>query len=358
MSIDPKLILQQIESLPEPEQKKVLDKVPASPAKAKAILRQLLPQDRMDAIKEILFEMRTEHISAIREAIESEYQLREHLGEWSEAVLSEAKLEIKKLSYQGSKTESKYSYVYVIKRSSSKGQSVGPLFHTINQHEYRYTLLDNGGIAFSSGEIFKLTSRDNPAQVRLIRLLKLDPPPLDYQFGNKLVIPLHFENYHPQTREPVSRQSVPFPDCIKSGTFQKKHWLVESQSIHSTESESIQAPVLLTERQVQKAVGLLQSWQKLSSYLKSPWYVSISDDGRYKLIHSSGKPMFGCDTRRLRFMSYQSPQCLSAWFEELALALISVATTDERFYGKYLLDQLKSTAPQEITERLLDIHEI
>jgi hypothetical protein len=332
-------------------------------SQAKAMLSLLEPRQRVEIAKHLIFSTKPEYIEELKYAITTEYDLRQHRGELVKNTsphLGKTKLEIKRIPYHHKGVHKRYTYVYVMRYRDNSFRCLGRLFQTDDSHEYRYTLLENGGVTFSEQEVFKLTSLKDPNQVQFIRLLRLEAPPLDYEFQDhgslELQIPLIYEVLHPQTHQPQSQQQINFPDCVNSGIFKKQLWQVETLEpqppFHPRQvPDGRRSPLLqlaIPMQEAQQTIAALTHWQYLSEIgFPLPWYLSVTA-AAYRLVHSQGQMLLEFQIREQVLWSPQSPQQLVQYFQELGLALVAQSQQNvpesQSFYqeGTELMTRLRS----------------
>ncbi len=303
----------------------------------KIILNLLEPRQRVEIAKHLIFSTKSEYIEDLKYAITTEYELRKSRGELFKAPaprIGKTKLEIKRIPYHHKGVSKRYTYVYVMRYRDNAFRCLGRLFQTEDSHEYRYTLLENGGLAFSEREVFKLTSLRHPEQSKLIRLLRLEAPPLEYEFQDKsalgLQVPLVYEILHPETYQPQRQQRVDFPHCVNSGSFKKQLWQVETVDLLAItdamwSAAETRSPLLQLEipmQAAQKTIAALTHWQRLSEVaFSAPWYLSLTP-AAYRLVHGQGQMLLEFQIREQRLWSHQLPKQLAYYFESLGLALV------------------------------------
>jgi hypothetical protein len=292
------------------------------------LIDRLSPGDQFELVKQILFSMKAEYVDELQFWFANEYYLRQDLGELEETPdLVKTKLEIKRIPYKAKKTF--YTYVYVLRRRDGVQRCLGALLPV--EHDYQYRLPEAGGIVFSQHEQFRLTHKSDPQQVKLIRLLRLDPPPPDYDFEDdqplNLQVGLHFESLNPFTYQPQSVHQVDFPDCLKTGIFRKKDWHFEAIALPPSAATTFEVGSATASGQflrvapqaVPAVLEQIEQWEILSqSALKGDrWHLTISEVA-YRLIHGSGTLIVEYRTRDSLLWSEQSVPVLVQWFEELA----------------------------------------
>lgn len=379
-------IIQSLQSLSPIELAEVLQALPQLEISAlKQLLAHLSPRRRVELMKQLIFATRPEYIEDLKYVITTEYQLRQSRGElMGEAapLLSKTKLEMKRIPYQRKQVVKGYTYVYAMRRCDGVQRCLGRLLQTEDSHEYRYTLLENGGITFDSHTIFRLTSLQNPQEVMCIRLLKLGAPPLEYEFENvsplELQVPLFYEVLHPQTYHPVSQEKVDFPACVNEGLFKKQLWQIEAIALPDLALEGDSAPLQSTiealdipEPQASQVIEALTYWQRLSqvAFGRSPWYLTTRA-ATYQLIHSDGQAILEFRLREGCLSSPQSPSQVAQYFQQLGLGLMQtpLSPPSMREEGARLSAQMQSfllsqaglnakrqTKPMNILRVLLEI---
>jgi hypothetical protein len=374
-------IIQAFQSLSSEEILAVLQSLPkVEISQVKAILNLLEPRQRVEVAKHLIFSTKPEYIEDLKYAITTEYDLRQSRGALVRDPLprlGKTKLEIKRIPYRHKNVCKRYTYVYVMRYRDNAFRCLGRLLQTEDSHEYQYTLLENGGLAFSEREVFKLTSVQDPEQVKLIRLLRLEAPPLDYEFRDdgplELQVPLVYEALHPETHQPQSQQRVDFPACVTSGIFKKQLWQIETLTspalfdspLAGSGKRSPSLHLAIPAQDAQSTIAALTYWQRLSEVgCLVPWYLSFTV-AAYRLVHGQGQMLLEFHIRDQVLWSSQSPQQLSQYFQELGLALVAKSQQGNDapyFYqegtklvaGLRSLQRIRGTSPPELLQWLLD----
>lgn len=135
--------------------------------------------------------------------------------------------------YQKGKTRQVYIYVRRRQRQNVSCY-LGELFLIPEGHAYQFCSSPDGGLLFPENNIFRL-SDPKTGRSHVIKLLKLDPPPPDYDIpdpGSKepidLQLKLHLELLNPVTLQPQDRRFTYFPTCMHgAGQLSQSVWQVE-----------------------------------------------------------------------------------------------------------------------------------
>lgn len=193
--------------------------------------KELSPERRIHVIEQALSDVEIDKIKELERALAT-------LRSQRSIVSGTTRLGLKQVSYQGKQTQ--YTYVYLFDRSSNRARSLGALFQTNHQYEYHYTSHPDGSISFSHA-FFKLTNRTVPSEVRLIQLLKFDPPPPTHEFQARLKLTLHYRTVSAHLHQFCEPQTAVFPDCFRGGIFNRKVCKAEAIAPPGSHSESAAA---------------------------------------------------------------------------------------------------------------------
>lgn len=122
-------------------------------------------------------------------------------------------------------------YVYLRRRKPKLDRYIGALFYIPQGCTLSYSQDDNGRILFHSPRCFQLRDSRNPAVIKIVRLIALEPPSSEYTFDKQQNdtpnIILHLEYLEPATHQLLSHEEYPFPLCMyEKGTLDRYRWEV------------------------------------------------------------------------------------------------------------------------------------
>ncbi|KAM3108019.1 hypothetical protein [Phormidesmis sp. 146-33] len=221
------IALAQVEGTSEEDSERqtdLLDQAVQLPAKAKvALIRRLISQ------------LEPAHIQAI-----VEFGLREigdrhrQVTPASPPVDHNTRLLLKKdYSYQARGLDQPTQYfVYLRRRKPKLDRYIGTLFHVPQGCTLSYFLDAEERLIFNPPHnVFQLRDSNNPDVTQVVRLICLEPPPPDYTFAKQQndmpEIQLHLEYLDPQTGQPITKQTYPFPTCMyEGGKLDRYRWEV------------------------------------------------------------------------------------------------------------------------------------
>lgn len=253
-------------------------------------------------------------------------------------------------------------YVYLRRRKPKLDRYIGTLFYVPQGCTLSYQLDAEGRILFDSSQnVFQLQDAKDESQVRVVRLLGLDPPPPDYTFTKQQndhpQIHLRLEYLDPKTHRPVVEKSLLFPFCMhEGGELDRYRWDVRvippveynepahpAPATHSSrrvlELPNPSATFFLTNRNdTTLVVERMQQWVNWSEKAMPQSRWAINNDGNtYALINASFKRSilsFSIDQASVTLQS--SLPVITAWFHDLGLAV-----SQAQNQGQYTASQLK-----------------
>lgn len=305
------------------------------------------------------------------------------------AVQHQTRLVLKKdytYQEQGLSQPTQY-YVYLRRRKPKLDRYIGTLFYVPQGCSLSYKVDAEGRVLFyPPHNLFQLKDLQNPTEVRLVRLLCLEPPPPDYTFtkqkNDSPPISLHLEYLDPLTHQLLSQECYAFPACMyEGGPLDRYRWNVsvvsglpvsglpsgteanltetnlsasipERSSSRSTanpsrrivetlnlETSNQSAPFcLVNSEQAPRILERMQLWVKWSDRAmpQSRWEVvrplANQTDQTYRLIHSnSGRTIFTWQGDRGTVHFNHSLPVVMKWFQDLGLAVSE--SQNQRQYG-------------------------
>lgn len=282
----------------------------------------------------------------------------------SPAVQHQTRLVLKKdytYQEQGLSQPTQY-YVYLRRRKPKLDRYIGTLFYVPHGCSLSYKVDAEGRVLFyPPHNLFQLKDSQNPAEVRLVRLLCLEPPPPDYTFtkqkNDSPPIALHLEYLDPRTHQLLSQECYPFPSCMyEGGPLDRYRWNVSVVAAAAADSEtnpavSIQAqsasgaansPRWIAETSAQptqfrlanpaqapRILERMQLWVKWSDRAmpQARWEIVQPEPAHqtnqiYRLIHShSGRTILEWQGDRATVHFDHSLPIVMKWFQDLGLAV-------------------------------------
>ncbi|GAP95539.1 hypothetical protein [Leptolyngbya sp. NIES-2104] len=195
---------------------------------------QLSPKAKVALIRKLIAQLESDHIQAIVEFGLKEIGSRHRPG--TSAIEHNTRLLLKKdYSYQTrGLTEPTQYFVYLRRRKPKLDRYIGALFHVPQGCTLSYFLDTEERLIFNPPyNVFELRDSKTPGLVQTVRLICLEPPPPDYTFDKQQNdvpdIQLHLEYLNPQTYQPLSKQTYPFPKCMyEGGELDRYRWEVKA----------------------------------------------------------------------------------------------------------------------------------
>jgi hypothetical protein len=191
---------------------------------------QLSSKDKVALIRQLITQLEPNSIQAIVEFGLKEIANR-HAPVSPEIEHNTCLLLKKDYSYRArGLSEPTQYFVYLRRRKPKLDRYVGALFHVPQGCTLSYFLDAEERLIFNpSHNVFELRDSKNPGVVQVVRLICLEPPPPDYTFAKQQNdvpdIQLHLEYLHPQTYQPLSKQTYPFPKCMhEGGSLDRYRW--------------------------------------------------------------------------------------------------------------------------------------
>lgn len=289
-------------------------------------------------------------------------------------VQSQTRLLLKKdytYQQQGLSRPTQY-YVYLRRRKPKLDRYIGTLFYVPEGCTLSYKVDAKGRVLFyPPHNLFQLKDTQNPTDVRLVRLLFLEPPPPDYTFtkqqNDSPQIHLHLEYLDPHTHQVLSQERYPFPFCMyEGGQLDRYRWEVSVVSSLTSGAETSFSGSALENSSSRLAADaphrvLTDSKQLTQFFLANPeqaplilermrLWVSWSDrampqshwkivqpeqtdpiNQTYRLIHSDSKrTILSCRLDQATVRFHHSLPVVMQWFQALGLAVSE--SQDQRQY--------------------------
>jgi len=195
---------------------------------------QLSPKAKVALIRKLIAQLETSNIQTIVEFGLEEISSRHRHD--AASIEHNTRLLLKKdYSYQSrGLSEPTQYFVYLRRRKPKLDRYIGALFHVPQGCTLSYFLDTEERLIFNPPHnVFELRDSKNLDQIRVVRLICLEPPPPEYTFDKQQNdvpdIQLHLEYLHPQTYQPLSKQSYPFPKCMyEGGELDRYRWEVKA----------------------------------------------------------------------------------------------------------------------------------
>lgn len=209
---------------------------------------QLDVDAKVALIRRLITHLENEQIQELLEY--GQRQIAERQRQSSVAVASrQTRLLLKKdYSYQsrGLSQPNQY-YVYLRRRKPKLDRYIGTLFYIPQGCTLSYFPDAEGRIIFDSPHnIFLLRDFKNPAVTKVVRLIGLEPPPVDYTFtkqqNDSPEIYLRVEYLDPNTYQPLAEECYPFPFCMyEGGKLDRYRWDVSTLDVAMPVSSGLPA---------------------------------------------------------------------------------------------------------------------
>ncbi len=125
-------------------------------------------------------------------------------------------------------------YVYLRRCKPKLDRYIGTLFYVPQGCTLSYFLDTDGRIMFNPPHnIFQLRDYDDATNIQMVRLIGLEPPPIDYTFTKQQkdtpAIYLHLEFLDSQTHQPIAQEKLAFPACMhEGGRLDRYRWEVST----------------------------------------------------------------------------------------------------------------------------------
>jgi hypothetical protein len=129
-------------------------------------------------------------------------------------------------------TEPTQYYVYLRRCKPKLDRYIGTLFYVPQGCTLSYFLDTDGRIMFNPPHhIFQLRDYNDAAKVQVVRLIGLEPPPIDYTFTKQQkdipAIYLQVEFLDAQTHQLITQEKLAFPACMhEGGRLDRYRWEV------------------------------------------------------------------------------------------------------------------------------------
>lgn len=195
---------------------------------------QLSPKAKVALVRKLISQLESNHIQSIVEFGLKEIGNRHRRG--AASIEHNTRLLLKKdYSYQtrGLSEPTQY-FVYLRRRKPKLDRYIGALFHVPQGCALSYFLDTEERLIFNPPHnVFELRDSKNPNLWQVVRLICLEPPPPEYTFDKQQNdipdIQLHLEYLHPQTYQPLSKQTYAFPKCMyEGGELDRYRWEVKA----------------------------------------------------------------------------------------------------------------------------------
>lgn len=195
-------------------------------------LSQFSDKDKLLFLQQFLGQLNSKQLQTVLEFGQQELASRQTYKSASTTVPRETVLTLKKdYTYQdrGLSEPTQY-YVYLRRRKPKLDRYIGTLFYLPSGCTLNYVSDASGNLLFEPPHnIFQLTDAKNPSLNKVVRLVRLVPPPPDYTFTKQQqdtpAIYLQIEYLEPLTFEAIAEQSLPFPSCMhEGGTLDRYRW--------------------------------------------------------------------------------------------------------------------------------------
>lgn len=211
---------------------------------------QLSPKAKVALIRKLMAQLEPSSIQAIVEFGLKEIGSRHHASA-AAAIERNTRLLLKKdYSYQSrGLSEPTQYFVYLRRRKPKLDRYIGALFHVPQGCTLSYFLDAEERLIFNPPHnVFELRDSNDPAAIQVVRLICLEPPPPDYTFDKQQndvpPIQLHLEYLHPQTYQPLFKQTYAFPKCMYGGgELDRYRWEVRAIALSPELAVSPRSPL-------------------------------------------------------------------------------------------------------------------
>jgi hypothetical protein len=211
------------------------DDDPASHSEILDQIAQLQPSAQVSLLCRLLTHLDADQIQRLMESGQQVLTERQRRGGTTLPTVSpNTRLVLKKdYTYQdrGLSQPTQY-YVYLRRCKPKLDRYIGTLFYIPQGCALSYFLDTEGCIVFNPPHnVFQLSDCKNPADVQVVRLICLQPPPIEYTFTKQQkdtpAIYLHVEYLDAHTHAPISTQTYLFPACMhEGGQLDRYRWEV------------------------------------------------------------------------------------------------------------------------------------
>lgn len=196
---------------------------------------QLDVDTKVALIRRLMTHLENEQIQAVLEFGQRQIAERQRQSSVASAERQTRLLLKKDYSYQsrGLSQPNQY-YVYLRRRKPKLDRYIGTLFYIPQGCTLSYVPDAEGRIIFDSPHnVFLLQDFQNAAVTKVVRLIGLEPPPVDYTFtkqqNDNPEIYLRVEYLDAQTYRPLREESYPFPFCMyEGGQLDRYRWDVST----------------------------------------------------------------------------------------------------------------------------------
>jgi len=207
---------------------------------------ELNPQEQLLFIKQLFKKLAPKQLQTALELGQQTLAHQQPQKSKATSIQRETVLTLKKdYTYQdrGLSEPTQY-YVYLRRRKPKLDRYIGTLFYVPTGCVLNYVSDSVGHLVFEPPHnTFQLTDAKDPSVTKVVRLVRLEPPPADYTFTKQQqdtpAIRLLVEFLDPTTLKAIAKQSLPFPSCMhEGGVLDRYRWDVtvillqlENQSI-------------------------------------------------------------------------------------------------------------------------------
>ncbi len=239
-------------------------------------LVQLGDSDQQLVLQQLFRQLNVKSLTAVLELGQQELSSRRNAKNTVTRPPRETALTLKKdYTYQdrGLSEPTQY-YVYLRRRKPKLDRYIGTLFYVPTGCVLNYVSDGQGNLIFQPPHnVFQLTDAKNPSLTKVVRLLRLEPPPADYTFTKQQqdtpAIYLRVEFLQPLTLEVISEQCLPFPSCMhEGGVLDRYRWDVTLVS-PQLQSLTTPAPELLADLVLTQPPSATPALQSTASTPKS-----------------------------------------------------------------------------------------
>lgn len=193
---------------------------------------QLSDQDRLLFMQQLIRQLSSTQLQSMCEIGQQELTSRRHCKLTATSIPRETALTLKKdYTYQdrGLSEPTQY-YVYLRRRKPKLDRYIGTLFYVPTGCALTYVSDTDGHLVFQTpNNIFQLTDAKDSSLTKIVRLIRLEPPPANYTFTKQQqdtpAIHLRVEYLQPHTLMPIAEHCLPFPSCMhEGGVLDRYRW--------------------------------------------------------------------------------------------------------------------------------------
>jgi hypothetical protein len=226
-------------------------------------LLQLGDTDQLFILQQLFHQLNTKFLTTALETGQQELISRRTQKSTTASVPRETALTLKKdYTYQdrGLSEPTQY-YVYLRRRKPKLDRYIGTLFYVPTGCVLNYISDSDGNLIFQAPHnVFQLTDAKNPTLTKVVRLIRLEPPPPDYTFTKQQqdtpAIALRVEFLQPLTLEAIAEQCLPFPSCMhEGGVLDRYRWDVTVITAQPESAFSLPPVERLTDLMLTRSTG-------------------------------------------------------------------------------------------------------